>query len=179
MGDHQNVKTVLQLVAIGLWVATAIAGPEADAAKKQAQKCADAMIAKDYDTVVAFTHTNLLRSPGGKEAVRKAIESGMKEVAEQGITFEKTTIGSPSEPKKVGKALVSLVPQEVILRTKDGRLKNESTLVAYSYDQGKNWTFADTDQMDEATFFKYFPDLKGIISLPPKKEPVPLPDKKD
>ena len=133
------------------------------------------MIKKDFDTVLAFTHTNLLNSGGGKEAVRKAIENGMKEVAKQGISFEKTTIGSPSEPKKVGKALVSLVPQEVILRTREGRIKNESTLVAYSYDQGRNWMFADTDQMDEATFFKYFPDLKGIISLPPKKEPVALP----
>jgi len=172
------MKTAVQILGAVLMAGVALAAPDADMVKKQAQQCADAMVAKNYDAIVNFTHPNLLKAAGGKEAVRKALEASMKEVTTQGIAFEKTTIGSASEPKKVGKALVSLVGQEVVLRTPQGRQKHESTLVAYSYDDGKNWVFADTDQMDEATFFKYFPELKGVIALPPKKEPVKLPEKK-
>jgi hypothetical protein len=32
-------------------------------------------------------------------------------------------------------------------------------------------------EMDEASFKKYFPDLKGVISLPKKKDPVTVKDK--
>jgi hypothetical protein len=167
------MKTALHiLVSVLVAGAAAIAGPEADNAKKQAQRCADATIKKDYDTLISLTHSNIIKAAGGKEAMRKALEAGMKLVAEQGIVFEKTEIKSAAEPKKVGKALVSLVGQEVTLRTPDGKQRHESTLVAYSYDDGKNWVFADTAEMDEAAFYKYFPELKGVIALPPKKESV-------
>jgi hypothetical protein len=155
----------------------AAAGPEAEAAKKQAQRCADAQIAKDYATVVSFTHPALVKASGGKEALRKALEAAMKQVAEQKITFEKTVIRSAAEPKKVEKALVSTLVQEVTLRTGAGKLTQESTLLGYSFDGGKNWVFADTGEMDEAAFNKFFPDLKGIISLPEKKDPVLVQDK--
>ena len=156
----------------------AFAGQEADNAKTQAQRCADAQIAKDYATVVSYTHPTLLKAAGGKEALRKGLESAMKQVEEQGIKFEKTIIRSASEPKRIGKALVSLLAQEVTLRIRDGKITQESTLLGYSYDEGKNWVFADTGEMDEATFQKYFPELKGVISLPKKKDPVIVNDKK-
>jgi hypothetical protein len=156
----------------------AFAGPEADNAKIQAQRCADAQIAKDYATVVSYTHPTLVKAAGGKEALRKALESAMKQVEEQGIKFEKTIIRSATEPKRIDKALVSLLTQEVTLRLPDGKMTQESVLLGYSYDEGKNWTFADTGEMDEATFQRLFPELKGVISLPKKKDPAILNDKK-
>jgi hypothetical protein len=154
------------------------AGPEAENAKAQAQRCADAQIAKDYATVISFTHPVLLKVAGGKNALRKGLESALKEVEGAGIKFEKTIIRSATEPKRIGKALVSLVVQEVTLRMPDGKLTQESTLLGYSYDEGKNWVFADTVEMDEATFQKYFPELKGAISLPKKTDAVMVKDKK-
>jgi hypothetical protein len=156
----------------------AVAGPEAEAAKTQAQKCADAQIAKDYATVISYTHPALLKAAGGKEALQKALETAMKEVEKEGIKFEKTIVRSATEPKRVGKALVSQVTQEVTLRLPDSKMTQESVLLGYSYDEGKTWTFADTGEMDEAAFQKYFPELKGVISLPKKKDPVIVNDKK-
>ena len=166
--------SILSLITI---CSLSFAGPESDAAKKQAQQCADASLAKDYDKVIGFTHPNLIKFAGGKEALRKALEAAMKEAAAAGVTIEKTTIRSATEPKKVGKALVCLVTQEANVRTADSKLMQESTLIAYSYDQGKNWVFTDTADMDEAMYHKLFPDLKGVIPLPEKKELVTIKEK--
>lgn len=168
---------LLSIATLILTTSLSFGSPETDAARKQAQQCCDATVKKDYDKVIAFTHPNLIKMAGGKEAIRKALEAGMKEVAEAGVSIETAVVRSAAEPKKVGKALVSLISQEVILRTSDGKLSQESTLIGYSYDQGKNWVFADTGGIDEATFQKLFPDLKGVISLPSKKDPVPIKDK--
>jgi hypothetical protein len=166
------MKQILTIILCHLVANVAFAGPLADTAKKQAQQCADAQIAKDYTKVISFTHPAIIKAGGGKEALQTAMESAMKGVAEQGIIFEKTVIHSATEPKKVGKDLVSQLVQEVTLRIPDGKVKQESVLLGYSYDAGKNWVFADTGEMDEATFKKFFPELKGIIDLPKKKEPV-------
>ena len=169
------MKLLFSLLA--LLPCLAIAGPESDAAKKQAQQCADASVAKDYDKVIAFTHPALIKLAGGKEALRKALEAALKQVAELGVSIEKTAIRGATEPKKVGSALVSLVTQEATVRTGDGKLTQESTLIAYSYDNGKNWVFADTAEMDQRMYEKLFPELKGVIALPEKKEPVSAKDK--
>ena len=171
------MKAGVPLFIAFLTATASLASPESDTAKKQAQRCADAQIAKDYGTVIGFTHPALVKAAGGKEALRKALEAAMKQVAEQKITFEKTVIQSAAEPKKVGKAMVSTLVQEVTLRTNAGKLTQESTLLGYSFDEGRNWVFADTGEMDEAAFSKFFPELKGIISLPEKKDPVLVQDK--
>lgn len=170
------MKTLFALVA--LLPCVAIASPETDAAKKQAQQCADASVAKDYDKVIGFTHPALIKVAGGKEALRKALEAAMKQAAELGVSIEKTSIGGVTAPKNVGNALVSLVTQEATVRTGEGKLMQESILIAYSYDKGKNWVFADTAEMDQNMYEKLFPELKGVIPLPEKKEPVSVKEKK-
>ena len=139
----------LPLVFLFLLPFLAVAGPETDAAKKQAQQCADASVAKDYDKVIEFTHPALVKLAGGKEALRKALEAAMKQAAELGVSIENTSIRGATEPKTVGKALVCLVTQDATVRTGNGKLTQESTLIAYSYDKGKNWVFADTAEMNQ------------------------------
>ena len=58
------MKLLFSLLA--LLPCLAIAGPESDAAKKQAQQCADASVAKDYDKVIAFTHPALIKLAGDR-----------------------------------------------------------------------------------------------------------------
>ena len=164
------MKPLIALLGLCL-IHCALASPETDAAKKQAQQCADASVAKDYDKVIAFTHPALIKVAGGKEALRKALEAAIKQLAELGVSIEKTSIRSATEPKKVGSALVSLVTQEATVRTADVQLTQESVLIAYSYDNGKNWVFADTTGMDKVMYEKLFPELKNVIALPEKKEP--------
>jgi hypothetical protein len=50
-------------------------------------------------------------------------------------------------------------------------------LVSLAYDAGKNWVFADTADLDEAMYHRLFPELKGMIKLPAKKDPVITKDK--
>jgi hypothetical protein len=171
------MKAIIQIGCCLILAASVLAGEHADTAKKQAQQCADAQVKKDYAKVVAFTHPALVKAAGGKEALTKALEAAMKEVAKQGVSIEKTAIRGAEEPKKVGNALVSLVTQEVTVKMPDGKMTQESVLLGYSYDSGKNWVFADTADLDEATYHKLFPELKGVIKLPPKKEPVTTKDK--
>jgi hypothetical protein len=171
------MKPIIKFGCCLLFAGSVLAGEHADAAKKQAQQCADAQVKKDYAKVVSFTHPALVKAAGGKEALTKALEAAMKEVAKQGVSIEKTVIRGAEEPKKVGTALVSLVTQEVTIKIPDARMTQESILLGYSYDSGKNWVFADTADLDEARYHQLFPELKGVIKLPPKKEPVTTKDK--
>ena len=160
-----------------MFAGTVFAGELADGAKKQAQESADASVKKDYPKVISFTHPALIKAAGGKEALTKALETAMKQVAAQGVSIEKVVARSAEEPKKVGNALVSLVTQEATVRMPDGKMTQESVLLGYSYDNGKNWVFADTADLDEVTYHRLFPELKGVIKLPAKKEPVMTKDK--
>jgi len=53
-------------------------------------------------------------------------------------------------------------------------MKVTSTLLAFSSDNGRTWTFMDTSNKDMATIRKMLPEVNPSLTLPPPQAPEML-----
>lgn len=140
--------------------------------KAEAQKCAEAVLNKNYDLVVAQTHPRIVTLMGGKDAMITTLRRGMAEMRANGSEFSEVTVGAPETPRKAGAWLTSIVPEHAVIKVKEGRLLVDSVLLGISEDEGKHWTFIDLGAVSSEDFKTSFPELAGRIALPEKKPPV-------
>ena len=142
--------------------------------KEQAGKCSKALLSGDFDTVVTYSHKRVIELMRGKEAMIATFKRNSEGMRAKGITLEEFTIGEPGKTQQIAEWLVALVPQRMLIKMPEGRFEQESSMLAISEDEGKNWTFVDAN--NRTKFEKVFPELTGKIELPTRKEPV---EKKD
>lgn len=164
-----------KILAIAAFFATACLslGQEVTATiKQEAQKCAKAMLASDYDGIVQYTHPRVVQQMGGKEAMIGVLKNGLSQMQTQGAGFADATIGQPEEPKKIGSWLTSRVPQHLVMKVPGGKLDVDSSLLGISEDGGKHWVFIDLGAVTKEQLERAFPELQGQVVLPEKKKPV-------
>jgi len=166
------MKNLLLVVMLGLSALTAMAQDVTARIKQEAEKCAKALLAGDYEGVATYTHKRVITLMGGKEVLVASLKRGIEQMRADGYDFADASVGSPSEPKKIGAWITSMVPQEVVMKVPGGRLHQESFLLAISEDEGMQWVFLDLGPITPAQFTQVFPELDGKISLPAKKSPV-------
>lgn len=163
-------------IAFGLLLAALPALARADdvaaTIKREAESCAKAHLAYDYDGIVKYTHPRVLALMGGKEAMVGLLKRGTAQLRAQGVELADATIGTPDEPRKIGAWLTCLVPQHLVMKASGSHILHDSVLLGISEDEGKNWVFLDLGPVSEARFAQLFPELQGKISLPEKKPPV-------
>src|SRR5262249_11719639 len=82
-----------------------------------------------------------------------------------GLKPSSVEAGLPKEILKAGKSLVVLVPVHSRFQTRHGKFIKTDHLLASSADDGKTWTFVDTELVDRAVE-KIFPDLPKTFALP-------------
>ncbi len=140
--------------------------------KQQAQSCAKALLASDYDGVVKYTHPRVVSLVGGKEAMVAVLKRGTAQMRADGISFEDASVGTPEEPKKIATWLTSVVPQHIVMKVPGGHLHQDAFLLGISEDDGKNWVFLDLGPITKAQFAQVFPELESQVPLPEKKKPV-------
>ena len=140
--------------------------------KQEAQRCADALIAGDYDAVAGYTHPRILSRMGGKEAMLQVMKRGTDDMRVNGITILGAKMGNPQEPKTVGTWTVSLLPQQIVMKVPGGKLQQDSHLLGVTEDEGRTWFFIDVGSITKAQFEEVFPELRGKVALPERKKPV-------
>lgn len=161
------------LLAFLLGACAAAASQEAVVTiKQEAQKCARALLAADYDSVVAYTHPRIVKAMGGKEAMLATLKQGMAQMKAGGASFLDVTIGQPSSPKRIGPWMTSIIPQHLVLKVPDGKLHSDSSLLGISEDEGRHWVFIDLGQVKKEQLDEMFPELAGKVTPPEKKPPV-------
>ncbi|HWB02644.1 MAG TPA: hypothetical protein VG796_06430 [Verrucomicrobiales bacterium] len=138
--------------------------------KRDATACASALQKKDYEGMIRYTHEKLARMVGGAKGFRAAIEMTLRDKDGNPMTFLSATIGEPGPIKKDGDRLLSLVPQNLVVKVAGGRLLGSGTLLGLSENGGRDWVFIDTAKMREKSFYTVFPELAGKMALPPKVE---------
>lgn len=164
-------KLLLALLACTLTVASR-AQDVAATIRLEAEKCAKALVTGDYAQAAAYTHPRIVAAMGGKDVLIAQISNGRKQVQAEGLDLIEAKIGTPTSPKKIGGWLTSFVPQEVVIKAPDGRVVQESILLAVSEDEGKTWSFIDLSGMTPQLLAKHFPEIAAQITLPQKKKPV-------
>ena len=162
------------LLALFLIIGAGRCGAQDTAAhvKQEAQKCANAAIESDYDAVVKYTHPRVMTAMGGKDAMIASMKKFSREIKAQGISLKSAQTGEPEPPHQVGSWLISLVPQKVVLKMPKGQTVSDSYLLGISEDQGKHWVFVDLSNVNTDQLGQMFPELKGQVQVPEKKQPV-------
>jgi hypothetical protein len=148
--------------------------PIAVSARAQAKRCADAMIARDYSTVVELTHPKVVEMVGGQTKMIRLLGDGNRQMNGDGMSFESATVSAPTA-KAVGKSRTYvIVPQQIILKTPTGRIQQDSFLLGTTTDDGQTWKFVDGSGLNSETANKVFDDFPAELQLPPKQSPKTL-----
>lgn len=164
------------LLIILLLVVTAINSFAQQSAqiKAAAQVMGKATINSDYKTVVKYTHPKLLAVVGGSEKMLSLIKQSLEQVKSQGVKIESVTMGEPSKVVTIGSGLYSTLLQTVVVKMKDQKVSNTSTILANSTDKGKNWTFVDAGGMSDDQLKQLFPEVIGKLQITKRTTPVPV-----
>src|SRR5215475_13068353 len=96
-----------------------------DTIKQEAEKCANALLKGDFDLFVAYTHPRILKGMGGKEAVIATLKKGTAQMKADGTGILDVTVGQPSNPKRSGAWMTSMIPEYLALKVSGGKLYKE------------------------------------------------------
>jgi hypothetical protein len=96
---------------------------------KDARIIVTATIHFDYETIIRYTHPNLVQAAGGKEGMLVMINKGMDQLKSQKMSIDTVVFGEPDEIYEAGEELHALVPENVVMTTPMGKLISKSTLL--------------------------------------------------
>lgn len=134
-------------------------------------KMADAMLQKNYSTIIDYTYPKIVEMGGGKPALLKAIESSFKKI-DGGFEFEKITFGEPQKIYVAGKELHCIVPETLTIKTNKGKIQATYALLAVSRDNGNKWYFVETHKFTPEILKKIFPNFNYNLVIPEKTQPI-------
>src|SRR5688572_33189508 len=103
--------------------------------KEQAELTAKALLNDDYETIIKFTYPKVIELVGGRDRMISLIKKGKIEMGQQGISFDKVTIGKPSKALIAGDEIHCLIPQTVYMKVPKGKIKSKTHLLAVSRDK--------------------------------------------
>ena len=144
--------------------------------KEQAELTAKALVNDDYETVIKFTYPKVIELVGERARMISIMKKGKSEMKEQGISFDKVTIGKPSETVIAGDEIHCLVPQTVYMKVPNGKIKSESQLIGVSQDKGVIWFFIDAVNLNNENVKRVLPNYNFDLILPSKKQPIFISD---
>lgn len=153
---------------------TEISEPKAKL-KSQAEEISQTLESGNYERLVDLTHPKVLEMTGGREKMIAASKEVMDASKKQGIEIISTEVGEPTDFVPVGKDLFSTVPFTIVLKMPNGKVKQESTVVGISGDNGANWKFVNG--INQEKFKEMFPDAAAKIQIPEQGAPIPVKDK--
>ena len=143
---------------------------------EQAELTAKALLNDDYETLIRFTHPKVIELVGGRDKMISLIKKGKIEMGQQGISFDKVTIGTPTKTVVAGDEIHCLIPQTIYMKVPKGKMKSETQLLAVSRDKGTSWYFIDTVNLNKDNIKSVLPNYNFDLTLPTKKQPLFIAD---
>ena len=138
---------------------------------EQGNKMINALLSKQYDSLLNFMYPKMIEILGGKEELKKSIRIVVDSTKMKIIS---ASIGKPNQIFKVKNEYQCLVPEILELKVKGGKLRAKSYLIAISQNEGKNWFFLDTAPGLQK--MKKQIKISKKIKLPQKEKPLFIPD---
>lgn len=144
-----------------------------EAILKDAQKIMTATIHLDYETLIRYTHPNLVQAAGGKEEMLMMIKEGMGELKSQKMSIDTVVFGQPGEIHEAGEELHTLLPENIVMSTPMGKLISKSTLLAVSNDKGISWVFLEVGStLNNDNISDLLPNFNKKLNIPTNPKPV-------
>ena len=168
-----NFRKLLLLGALFLGISAGVFAQDMQAViKAQAQETIEAMKNLDHKKMAQKTYPKILEMVGGEEALIKLLENQFNQFKAEGITFTSIEIGDPSATVKAGEELHCLIPQKLVLDTKDQIITTNGYLLGISRDQGKEWYFLDCAQLNNESVKMILPNFNDELKIPEKTLPT-------
>ncbi|HYH86046.1 MAG TPA: hypothetical protein VEX60_11380 [Pyrinomonadaceae bacterium] len=135
----------------------------------QAQKYADAIFNRDYESAVKLLYPLFVQAAGGHQKVLEALKGGMEKSDAQGVTLNKISMGTPSVIVKEGLEDVAIIPTEMEMSAGGKKGKAFSYMVAVSQNNGKSWYFFEGPALTKEELAKLYPKLVATVKVPEKR----------
>jgi hypothetical protein len=136
-----------------------------------ADKLNNAVLSQDFKTFADHTHPKILEDQGGREKFIQNMANGAKNMNEAGGKLLSITNGEPGKIVKMKDEWQTTLPQTVEMQVPKGRVRMQTTLIAFSNDNGKTWRFVDTFNADLNVLRQRFPNLSKELVIPPAQQP--------
>lgn len=127
---------------------------------------------KDYSVVADYTYPKVIEMMGGKSAMIEATTNSMEQMESQGFTFLDISFKDASQFYEHNGDTQCTLIQVLVMETPNGKVQSESTMLAISEDEGKNWVFLDSSGMPKATLKGFYSNLHPDLEIKPSKKKV-------
>lgn len=132
----------------------------------QADLMTNSLISKDFKVFLKYNSPVIIELMGGEEA---AVDMLSKQMAQ--INILSIDLSDPSEIINFNEELQATMTQDVVVEMPQGKIKNRSTLIGISSDNGENWIFIDAQGQPLEQLKTYFPNLSPDLELLPRSQP--------
>ncbi len=137
-----------------------------EALKADAKTYVNAVVYKNFDQMVAYTHPNIITLGGGNEMTMKTIVEERKSVDAQAITYISGDVSDPTDIINSGGELHSIITQEIVMEINGKKFKSFTNLLAASLDNGKTWSFVNLDHYDKESLKVFVPRFDPDMVIP-------------
>ncbi len=141
------------------------------AIKAAAIEMGNALVKKNSDQFLSYMHPSMFKLAGGKEKLRVISDSALKVFEQFGGKVSRIAYGNPAEIISYKKTLQSVIPQTTTLTSFIGDAELSSSLIAISNDNGKSWTFIDTNMFGIKQIKSAMPDISPSLVIPKAAPP--------
>jgi hypothetical protein len=141
------------------------------AIKAAAIAMGNALVKKNSEQFLSYMHPSMFKLAGGKEKLRVISDSALKVFEQFGGKVSRIAYGNPSEIISYKKTLQSIISQTTTLNSFIGDAELSSNLIAISSDNGKTWTFIDTNMFGIKQIKSAMPDISPSLVIPKAAPP--------
>lgn len=132
--------------------------------KKQSDEMVKAFSTKDFDKFADFMYPKLVEMVGGKEKFVSVTSSAIKDAEALGVKLSNYVIENPTQEIENDKQIFSVLPTTTILKTPNGTISQQRSLLAISEDDGNSWKFISVQSKDSLKIF--FPNIVDKLIIP-------------
>jgi hypothetical protein len=144
-------------------------------AKQQAQIMANAMVKKDYATVIKYSNPTVVKGMGGAEKMKTQLPELDKKMGQSGVSVKSINIGEILSIVKVKNEFICSLLQTTQMKMQIGIMQLKGTIIGISNDNGVTWTFTEATGRDRNDLKKIMPNLNDKVVIAKREEPKLLP----
>jgi len=139
-----------------------------------AKATSEAVLVLDYETIIKYTHPNIIQATGGKDQMISLLETAMNNAKNIGVVIEKSDIGNLVAFEQEQGQYRCLIENNLVitLQTQKKRIRNKSFLFGFYDAEIKQWYFVEANKLNSTSVVTYFPDFKTSISIPADEQTV-------
>lgn len=132
--------------------------------KKQSDEMAKAFSTNDFDKFADFMYPKIVEMLGSKEKFVSFTSSAMKDAEAAGVKLSDYVIENPTQVIETDKQVFAVLPTITTLKTPNGTIRQQRSLLAISEDKGSNWKFISVKSKESLKLF--FPKIVDKLIIP-------------